>query len=168
VPKDYLTRNLIGNFHQMRAMTFELRDWSVARRELELAAASAPDNDVLFYNLGLIYRRNGLLEDALAAFRRSAEINPGEIASLSKPRAADRASEVHRKSWRGIGFSPSCPAIPPCRDFPRGVSSIGTFSPAASGHSASPHGPAAFFSRPLDDLSGGLRTPEAPPLPPRS
>ena len=94
VPKDYLTRNLIGNFHQMRAMTFELRDWTAARRELELAAESAPDNDVLFYNLGLIYRRNGLLEDALAAFQRSVQINPREIASLSKPRAADRAAEV--------------------------------------------------------------------------
>ncbi len=94
VPKDYLTRNLIGNFHQMRAMTFELRDWTAARRELELAAESAPDNDVLFYNLGLIYRRNGLLEDALAAFQRSVQINPREIASLSKPRAAHRAAEV--------------------------------------------------------------------------
>ncbi len=94
VPKDYLTRNLIGNFHQMRAMTFEARDWKAARRELELAAESAPDNDVLFYNLGLIYRRNGLLENALAAFQRSAAINPREIASLSKPRAADRAAEV--------------------------------------------------------------------------
>ena len=49
---------------------------------------------MLFYNLGLIYRRNGLLEQALAAFRRSDEINPREIASASKPRAAERAAEV--------------------------------------------------------------------------
>jgi tetratricopeptide (TPR) repeat protein len=94
VPKDYLTQNLIGNFHQMRAMTFEERDWPRAARELEIAAASAPNNDVLFYNLGLIYRRNGLLEPALAAFRRSDAINPREIASASKPRAAERAAEV--------------------------------------------------------------------------
>ena len=94
VPKDYLTQNLIGNFHQMRAMTFERRDWPRAARELELAAASAPDNDVLFYNLGLIYRRNGLLEQALAAFRRSDRINPREIASATKPRAAGRVAEV--------------------------------------------------------------------------
>lgn len=119
VPKDYLTRNLIGNFHQMRAMTFELRDWSVARRELELAAASAPDNDVLFYNLGLIYRRNGLLEEALAAFRRSAEINPREIASLSKPRAADRASEVQSeildrdRLLAELSRDPALQALPP-------------------------------------------------------
>ncbi len=94
VPKDYLTQNLIGNFHQMLGMTWETRDWARARRELEAAASAAPENDVLFYNLGLIYRRNGLLEEALAAFRRSDEINPREIASLTRPRAADRAREV--------------------------------------------------------------------------
>ena len=94
VPKDYLTQNLIGNFHQMLGMTFEPRDWPRAAREFDIAAASAPNNDVLFYNLGLIYRRNGLLERALAAFRRSDEINPREIASATKPRAADRAAEV--------------------------------------------------------------------------
>jgi tetratricopeptide (TPR) repeat protein len=94
VPKEYLTRNLIGNFHQMLGMTFEARDWPRAARELEIAAASAPDNDVLFYNLGLIYRRNGLLEQALAAFRRSDQINPREIASATKPRAAERVAEV--------------------------------------------------------------------------
>ena len=94
VPKDYLTQNLIGNFHQMLAMTWERRDWARAARELDRAASAAPDNDVLFYNLGLIYRRNGLLEQALACFRRSAEINPREIASASRPRAAGRAAEV--------------------------------------------------------------------------
>ena len=94
VPKDYLTQNLIGNFHQMLGMTWEQRDWPRARRELEAAAAAAPDNDVLFYNLGLLYRRNGLLDAALAAFRRCAAINPREIASASHPLAADRAAEV--------------------------------------------------------------------------
>jgi tetratricopeptide (TPR) repeat protein len=97
VPKDYLTQNLIGNFHQLLGMTWETRDWPRARRELDEAARAAPDNDVLFYNLGLIYRRNGLLEDARDAFRRSAEINPREIASVSKPRASDRAAEVERE-----------------------------------------------------------------------
>ncbi len=94
VPKDYLTQNLIGNFHQMLAMTWETRDWPRAARELAEAAKAAPENDVLFYNLGLIYRRNGLLEEALAAFRRSDEINPREIASITRPRAAERAREV--------------------------------------------------------------------------
>jgi tetratricopeptide (TPR) repeat protein len=94
VPRDYLTQNLIGNFHQMLAMTYEVREWPRAARELQAATASAPDNDVLFYNVGLIYRRNGLLEEALAAFRRSDQINPRAIASLSKARAAEREAEV--------------------------------------------------------------------------
>ena len=38
-PKDYLTQNLIGNFHQMLGMTWETRDWPRARRELDEAAA---------------------------------------------------------------------------------------------------------------------------------
>ena len=94
VPKDYLTQNLIGNFHQLLGMTWETRDWPRARRELDEAARAAPDNDVLFYNLGLIYRRNGLLEESRAAFRRSAEINPGRSRSATKPRASDRVTEV--------------------------------------------------------------------------
>jgi tetratricopeptide (TPR) repeat protein len=97
VPRDYLTQNLIGNFHYMRGVTFERGDWPAARREFTLAAEASPDNDVLFYNLGLIFSRDGLYADALAAFRRSAEINPREIASLSKPRAADRVREVERE-----------------------------------------------------------------------
>jgi tetratricopeptide (TPR) repeat protein len=100
VPKDYLTQNLIGNFHYMRGVTFEDRDWLSARREFSRAAAAAPDNDVLFYNLGLIFRRNGLYEDSLAAFRRSAELNPREIPSLSRPRASDRVREVEQEAGR--------------------------------------------------------------------
>jgi hypothetical protein len=42
VPKDYLTRNLIGNFHQLLGMTWEARDWPRARRELDEAARAAP------------------------------------------------------------------------------------------------------------------------------
>jgi tetratricopeptide (TPR) repeat protein len=98
VPKDYLTRNLVGNFHEMLAMTWESRDWRRAGRELREAAAAAPDNDVLFYNLGLIYRRNGLLDEALAAFRRSAEINPRPIPGITRPRASDRVAEVEAEA----------------------------------------------------------------------
>ena len=73
VPKEYLTQNLIGNFHYMRGVTFEERDWPAALREFALAQAAAPNNDVLFYNLGLIFRRNGFYEDVargLPAVRR--------------------------------------------------------------------------------------------------
>jgi tetratricopeptide (TPR) repeat protein len=100
VPKDYLTQNLIGHFHYMQGVTHEDRDWPRARREFDLATAAAPDNDVLFFNLGLIYRRNGLLEDARAAFERSHAINPRHIASHSKPRASEKIAEIDAESKR--------------------------------------------------------------------
>jgi len=94
VPKDYLTQNLVGHFHYMLAVTFELRDWPKAEQEFAKARRAAPSNDVLFYNLGLIYRRNGLLDRSLAAFERSNEINPRHIASRNQVRAADRIQEL--------------------------------------------------------------------------
>jgi tetratricopeptide (TPR) repeat protein len=94
VPRDYLTRNLIGQFHYMLGVTHERRDWEKARREFDAAARAAPGNDVLFYNLGLIYRRNGQLDDAIRAFERSHAINPRHLPSGSRPRAADRLAEL--------------------------------------------------------------------------
>ncbi len=97
VPKDYLTQNLIGHFHYMLGVTFETRDWPRARRELEAAARAAPSNDVLFYNLGLLYERNGLLDDAVAAFERAQAINPRHLPSGDRPRARDRLAELAAK-----------------------------------------------------------------------
>jgi tetratricopeptide (TPR) repeat protein len=94
VPKDYLTQNLIGHFHYMQGVTFEETDWLHARREFEAAVRAAPANDVLFYNLGLIYRRNGLLDDAIAAFERAQAINPRHLPSGARPRASDRLAEL--------------------------------------------------------------------------
>lgn len=97
VPKDYLTRNLIGQFHFMRGLTAQARgDWPGAARELERAARSAPDNDVLFYNLGLVYEGRGLLAQALAAFRRSDAINPRGIPGSRAQRAGLRAEALAR------------------------------------------------------------------------
>lgn len=100
VPKEYLTQNLIGQFHYMLGVTFEERDWRRARAEFRLAALASPDNDVLFYNLGLIYRRNGLLDDALGAFVRSREINPRHLASASRPTASGKIEEVATEKAR--------------------------------------------------------------------
>ncbi|MEM7356236.1 MAG: DUF2723 domain-containing protein, partial [Acidobacteriota bacterium] len=97
VPKDYLTRNLIGHFHYMLGVTFERRDWPRAAAEFARATAVATDNDVLFYNLGLIYRRNGLFQRALTAFERSQAINPRHIASERPVRSTDRLTEVQRE-----------------------------------------------------------------------
>jgi hypothetical protein len=94
VPKDYLTQNLIGHFHYMIGSSLEHSDWPEASREYDLAQRASPHNDVLFFNLGLIYRRNGLLAEALRAFERSAEINPRRIASRDRVVAWERAAEI--------------------------------------------------------------------------
>ena len=97
VPKDYLTRNLIGELHFMLGVTFEKRDRERALAELAEAARAAPDNDVLFYNLGLVYERMSLSGRALAAFERSMEINPRAIPGPSRARAADRVRILHER-----------------------------------------------------------------------
>jgi tetratricopeptide (TPR) repeat protein len=100
VPKDYLTQNLIGLFHYTMGFSYEQRDWLEARRQFEAAARAAPDNDVLFYNLGLVFARNGLYADAVAAFERSHAINPRHLASVQKPRAIDRIHEMLAETER--------------------------------------------------------------------
>ncbi|MEM9556307.1 MAG: DUF2723 domain-containing protein [Acidobacteriota bacterium] len=94
VPKDYLTRNLLGHFRSMLGITFERRDWPRARAEFVAAAEHATENDVLFYNLGLIYRRNGMPRRALAAYQRSVEINPRRIATNKPARASERVIDL--------------------------------------------------------------------------
>lgn len=100
VPKDYLTRNLIGHFHYMLGLTEMEQSWPRARDEFSRAVEIAAQNDVLFYNLGLIFRRSGLFAEALQAFERSAAINPRHLASQSKPLAADRIVEVRAERER--------------------------------------------------------------------
>ena len=100
VPKDYLTQNLIGQYHFMQGVTFERRNWPRARRHLERAAAVAPNDDVLFYSLGLIYLRNGLYPEALAALEQSARINPRSLASAPGFRAADLIPKVRAEMER--------------------------------------------------------------------
>jgi tetratricopeptide (TPR) repeat protein len=94
VPKDYLTQNLIGHYYFMQGFTFEMRDWTRAKLNLERAAREAAGNDVLFYNLGLIYQRNGLYDEARRAFQRSHVINPRHLASSKRARAADRIADL--------------------------------------------------------------------------
>jgi len=115
VPKDYLTQNLIGHFHYMLGSTYESRDWRRARLEFEAAAAASPENDVLFYNLGLIFYREGLFDDAVAAFARSDVINPRHLASAGAPRAADRLAEVQTERDRVARIEASLAGDPSLR-----------------------------------------------------
>jgi tetratricopeptide (TPR) repeat protein len=100
VPKDYLTQNLVGHLHYMLGVTYETLDWPRAAREFAVAQEHSPENDVLFYNLGLIYSRNGLYDEAERAFARSDEVNPRHLASAKKPRAVDRLAEVRAERAR--------------------------------------------------------------------
>lgn len=104
VPKDYLTQNLIGHFHYMLGLTLEHQDWLRAESEFEKARAAASNNDVLFYNLGLIYRRNGLFDRSLAAFERSYAVNPRHIASRQEVRASERIEEAKAELERITGL----------------------------------------------------------------
>lgn len=114
VPKDYLTANLIGHMRFMLGVTAERDDWRRAARELAAAAAASPENDVLFYNLGLVYERNGLWDAAERAYARSHEINPRHIASSSQARARERLAalaEERRRIGRVEGALMADPAL---------------------------------------------------------
>jgi len=122
VPKDYLTQNLIGHFHFMRGLTAEYRDWPSAAREFRVAAATAPDNDVLFYNLGLVYERAGLWDDAERAYERSYEINPRHIASSRDVRASDRLAALTTERARVQAVEETLASHPSLAGLPRGSS----------------------------------------------
>jgi tetratricopeptide (TPR) repeat protein len=100
VPKDYLTQNLVGQWHYMLGSTFEQWNWPRAWDEFQKAARAAPGNDVLFFNLGLIYAGDGLTEEALAAYERSDQINPRPIASHEKVRASSKVEETRAELER--------------------------------------------------------------------
>jgi tetratricopeptide (TPR) repeat protein len=100
VPKDYLTQNLIGQWHYMLGATLEHGDWPRAYGEYQTAARVAPHNDVLFYNLGLIYSGHGLMNEALVAFERSDAINPRAIASREQVRALDKVRQLRAEVER--------------------------------------------------------------------
>jgi tetratricopeptide (TPR) repeat protein len=100
VPKDYLTQNLIGQFHYMLGNTLARSDWPRARQEFAEAAKAAPDNDVLFFNLGLIFAGDGLYDEAIAAFRRSIQINPRPVPGPQNARATDHAEAVEMEGRR--------------------------------------------------------------------
>lgn len=112
VPRDYLTQNLVGEFHFMLGLNLERTSLRAAAEEFANAAAAAPDNDVLHYNLGLVYERQGDLDAALAAFERSQAINPRHLAGKGEVRALDRVAELRRRIAAG-SISPRQVHSPP-------------------------------------------------------
>ena len=110
VPKGYLTQNLIGGFHYMLGVSSTSTDWARAESEFAAARAAAPNNDVLFYNLGLIYRRAGLLSEALASFERAHQINPRYLTGARRVKAYDRVLEVRAELARTSSIEESLDA----------------------------------------------------------
>ena len=78
----------------MLGVTLQRGDWLAARQQYEAAMAAAPDNDVLFFNLGLVFREVGLLDEAIAAFQRADSINPRRIFGYTGRSAADRVADL--------------------------------------------------------------------------
>ena len=129
----------------MLGSTLERVDWPRAAAEFDEAVRRAPDNDVLFYNLGLIYSGNGLFEEALAFFERSNAINPRHIASVSRVRPADKVHEMRLEVERlkaiearlaeGIGASAGA-GVPPRDGDPTGGDrrTAGRQRPSAARH----------------------------------
>ena len=76
VPKDYITRQLLGDFHLMIGTTLERESWRAARREFDLATRAAPDYLPLHYNLAITYANNGLFDEAIESLRIANEIAP--------------------------------------------------------------------------------------------
>ncbi|HLB38250.1 MAG TPA: tetratricopeptide repeat protein, partial [Gemmatimonadales bacterium] len=98
---------------RLRTPTTATSDWPGAWREFELAAGAAPANDVLFYNLGLIFRQAGLAAEALQAFERSHALNPRPIASLARADAMDRVTEMRLERDRVRALEGAFPGGPP-------------------------------------------------------
>lgn len=127
VPKDFLTRSLLSNYHFMEAISFERLDWSRANRALERTTEIAPESDIAFHNVGLIYARNGWFEEGVAAYSRCHAINPrGMVQGVRSTRApgqdrvscGSEADEVRRERDRirkieeSIEAGPDFPAVP--------------------------------------------------------
>ena len=94
VPKDFLTRNLLGNYHFMEAVSFESREWPRANRALERALEVAPKSDIVAHNVGLIYARNGWFDEGLKAYERCHAINPRGLVQATRSARADEKGRV--------------------------------------------------------------------------
>jgi tetratricopeptide (TPR) repeat protein len=115
VPKDPQTQALIGRFHFLLGLTFEDRDWLRARREMASAAAAAANDAGLFYDLGAVLTRNGLLEEAREHFARSANIDPRHQPVMGRPLAVARMAEVDAERIRVDGVERALASDPELR-----------------------------------------------------
>jgi hypothetical protein len=76
IPRNYLTRCLLGNVYFMRAEWEQPRDVRSAMAWYQRAARMAYDSAVQHYNLGLVYERMGCAELSRDEFEIAARIAP--------------------------------------------------------------------------------------------
>ncbi|HYG76922.1 MAG TPA: tetratricopeptide repeat protein [Planctomycetota bacterium] len=65
--------------HVLSSLAFchrSMKDYRGAVRYMELASALDPDNDSTLYNLAILQKNDGRLDDALTTIRRARKINP--------------------------------------------------------------------------------------------
>jgi predicted TPR repeat methyltransferase len=79
-------------------------DWEAAMPAWEGALALAPDDATIVYRIGLLHQREGELEKARDAFRRSTELAPE--AGLPK-RSLARVEDLLREREAGAALAPS-------------------------------------------------------------
>ncbi len=102
-----------GEIHLIRAryLARGLRDYDQARGELELARRTLPNDPAVYFELGLMDRRQGRWAEALRNFERALELDPRNVNYLIP--AADICSSMRRYgdavryARRGLALSPS-------------------------------------------------------------
>ncbi|MBW2991934.1 DUF2723 domain-containing protein [Candidatus Woesearchaeota archaeon] len=79
IHKDYMTRNMLGDYFFVMGNNFEKRNFEIADSYYKLASKTAYDNAVLHHNVALIYERNGYYERALDELNKAAAIDDKAI-----------------------------------------------------------------------------------------
>jgi tetratricopeptide (TPR) repeat protein len=89
IPRNYLTRCLLGNVYFMRAEWELPRDARAAMAWYQRAARMAYDSAVQHFNLGLVYERMGCVELARDEFEIAARIDPTYTRADSRRQKAE-------------------------------------------------------------------------------
>ncbi len=98
------------NLIRARYLARGLRDYDQARGELELARRTLPNDPAVYFELGLMDRRQGRWAEALRNFERALELDPRNVNYLMP--AADISSSMRRYgdavryARRGLALSP--------------------------------------------------------------
>lgn len=85
-------------------------DWPAAEAALRELLPDTPDNPSLHYNLGLVLRRQGRFDEALAAIRTALDLQPGHQGALFEQAAC--LMDLGRLKEAEAGFTAYLEAFP--------------------------------------------------------